>query len=58
MNQNLWDAEKAVLSGKFIAVQSYLKTRNISSKQPNLTPKAIRERRTKPPPKLTEGKES
>ena len=23
--QNLWDAEKAVLRGKFIAVQSYLK---------------------------------
>ena len=23
--QNLWDAAKAVLSGKFIAVQSYLK---------------------------------
>ena len=25
MNQNLWDAAKAVLRGKFIAVQSYLK---------------------------------
>ena len=24
-NQNLWDVAKAVLSGKFIAVQSYLK---------------------------------
>ena len=23
--QNLWDAAKAVLSGKFIAIQSYLK---------------------------------
>ena len=23
--QNLWDAEKAVLRGKFIAIQSYLK---------------------------------
>ena len=32
-------------------------TRNISIKQPNLTPKAIRERRTKPP-KLAEGKKS
>ena len=31
-------------------------TRNISNKQPNLTPKAIRERRTKKPPKLAEGK--
>ena len=25
MNQNLWDAAKAVLRGKFIAIQSYLK---------------------------------
>ena len=35
--------------------------RNISNKQPNLTPKAIRERRTtttKKPPKLAEGKKS
>ena len=24
--QNLWDAAKAVLRGKFIAIQSYLKT--------------------------------
>ena len=23
--QNLWDAEKAILIGKFIAIQSYLK---------------------------------
>ena len=33
-------------------------TRNISNKQPNLTPKAIRERRTKKTPKLAEGKKS
>ena len=32
--------------------------RNISNKQPNLTPKAIRERRTKNPWKLAEGKKS
>ena len=25
MNQNLWDAAKAVLRGKFIAIQDYLK---------------------------------
>ena len=25
MTQNLWDAEKAVLRGKFIAIQTYLK---------------------------------
>ena len=33
-------------------------TRKISTKQPNLTPKAIRERRIKETPKLAEGKTS
>ena len=33
-------------------------TRKVSNKQPNLTPKAIRERGTKKPPKLAEGKKS
>ena len=33
-------------------------TRKISNKQPNLTPKAIRERRTKETQKLAEGKKS
>ena len=33
-------------------------TRNVSNKQPNLTPKAIRETRTNTPPKLAEGKKS
>ena len=47
MTQNLWDAAKAVLRGKFIAIQSYLKKQEISNKQPNLTPKVIRERRKK-----------
>ena len=32
-------------------------TRNISNKQPNLTPKAIRERRTKKKPKVSRRKE-
>ena len=32
--------------------------RNISNKQPNLTPKAVRERKTKKTPKLAEGKKS
>ena len=32
-------------------------TRNISKKQPNLTPKAIRERRTKKPLKVSRRKE-
>ena len=34
------------------------KTRKISNKQPNLIPKAIRERGTKKPPKLAEEKKS
>ena len=29
--QNLWDAAKVVLRGKFIAIQAYLKTRKISN---------------------------
>ena len=33
-------------------------TRKVSNKQPKLTPKAIRERRTKKPQKLAEGKKS
>ena len=44
--QNLWDAAKAVLSGKFIAIQAYLRKQEKSSnKQPNFTSKAARERR-------------
>ena len=30
MTQNLWDAAKAVLRGKFIAIQSYLKKQETS----------------------------
>ena len=30
MTQNLWDAAKAVLRGKFIAIQSYLKKKEAS----------------------------
>ena len=51
MTQNLWDAAKAVLRGKFTAVQSYLKKQETSQIN-NLTlhlKKAIRERRTKNP---------
>ena len=36
MTQNLWDAAKAVLRGKFTAIQSYLKKQEISQKN-NLT---------------------
>ena len=30
MTQNLWDAAKAVLTGKFITIQSYLKKKETS----------------------------
>ena len=36
MTQNVWDATKAVLRGKFIAIQSYLK-RQEKSQINNLT---------------------
>ena len=39
MLQNLWDAAKAVLKGKFVTIQTYLR-------KPNLALKATRERRT------------
>ena len=47
--RNLCDAAKAVLRRKLIAIQSYLRKQEKYHKQPNLTPKATRERRTKKP---------
>ena len=44
--QNLCDSVKAVLIGRFIALQTYFqKTRETSNKQPNFTPKGTRKRR-------------
>ena len=43
--QNLWDTAKAVLRGKFIAIQPTSGSKK-SLKQPNFTPKATRGRRT------------
>ena len=59
MTQNLWDAAKAV-SKKEVYSNTSLpqETRNISNKQPNLTAKAIGERRTKRTLKLAQGKKS
>ena len=48
--QNLWDAAKAVLRGKYSIYSNTSvsqETRKISNKQSNLTPKGTRERRTK-----------
>ena len=56
--QNLWDVAKAVLRGKFIAIQSYLKklekhqTNNIT-----LDLKEQEKEEEKKLPKLVEGKE-
>ena len=44
MVQNLWDTAKAVLRGKFIAIQVYLKKQGKS--QSNLILKGTRKRRT------------
>ena len=56
--QNLWDAAKAVLRGKFIAIQSYLRKQE-KSQINNLTlhlKQLEKEEQTKP--KLVEGKKS
>ena len=37
--QNLWVSAKAVLRGKFTAIQAFHKTRKISNEQPELPPK-------------------
>ena len=47
--QNLCDAAKAVLRGKFIAIQPYLmKQEKTSNRQPNFTPKTTGKRTIKP----------
>ena len=46
--QNLWDSVKAVLRGKFIAIQSYLKKqkkKKTLNRQANFTPKTTGKRR-------------
>ena len=43
--QNLWDYVKAMLRGRFIAIQAYFGKREKSSKEPRFTPKATRKRR-------------
>ena len=41
--QNLWDAAKAILRGKFIAIQAHLRKQEKAQTQPNFTSKAARE---------------
>ena len=61
--QNLWDAAKAVLRGKFIAIQSYLKKQeksqiNSLTLQLNQLEKEEEEEQQQKPPNLAEGKKS
>jgi len=51
MAQNLWDTAKAVLRGKFIAIQSYLKKQE-KHQIDYSTSKAAGKRRRKKTPKL------
>ena len=56
--QNLWDAAKAALRGKFIAIQSYLSKQEISQIN-NLTLHLKQlEKEEQKTPKLAEGKKS
>ena len=59
--QNLWDAAKAVLRGKFIAIQSYLKKEEkhrIDSLTLHLKQLEKEEEQQQKKTKLEEGKES
>ena len=38
VSPNLWDVAKAILRGKYIAIQAYLKKQEVSNTQPNPTP--------------------
>ena len=53
--QNLWDAAKTVLRGKFIAIQSYLKKQE-KYQIDNLTLHLKQKNNNKKTPKLVEGK--
>ena len=56
--QNLWDAAKAALRGKLIAIQSYLKKQEKHrTDNPTLHLKQL-EKEQKNTPKLVEGKKS
>ena len=55
--QNLWDAEKAVLRGRFIATILAQETRKTSNRQPNFTPKTTGKKKQKAP-ELVERKKS
>ena len=58
MTQNLWDAANAVLSGKFIAIQSYLKKQETSQINNLILHLTQLEKENKKIPKLAQGKNS
>ena len=61
MTQNLWNAAKAILRGKFIAIKSYLKKQEkseINNLTLNLKQLEKEEQKKKKTPKLVEGKKS
>ena len=61
MTQSLWDAAKAVLRGKFIAIQAYLKkqeTSQINNLTLHLKQLEKKSNNNKKTPKLAEGKKS
>ena len=47
MIQNLWDSTEAVLTGKFIVIQCYLREKK-NLKQRNLTPKQLEKNKQNP----------
>ena len=58
MTENLWDAAKAVLRGKFTAMKSYLMKQEKSQINPLTLHLKQLEKEEQKTPKLTEGKKS
>ena len=58
MTQNWWDTAKAVLRGKFIAIQTYLKKQEKSQINKLILHLKQLEKEEQKPPKLAEGNKS
>ena len=58
MIQNLWDAAKAVLRGKFIAIQAYLKKQEKSQINDLILHLKELEKEEQTKPKVSRGKKS